>query len=368
MGRDSKLGCTIEPHQVEAYLRRRGFPDAHLLSLNPLGADTDSGLKSFGYGRPVLARFHSGGDDHAVVVRTMAPDPFGHDRRADRGDAMLLSFDTFNTIPRHIRAVDVGAFCADGEMLPMGRGEIFLITEYVEGALYADDLFRLEKCAAPTDGDRQRVVALAEYLVALHAEKVEPQLYIRHLRDTLGSGEGIFGLSDAYAEHPEVADAARLEAIEKKAVGWRWKMRSHASRACRTHGDFHPFNILFREGVDFSVLDCSRGAAGEAADDLTCLSINFLFFALDDHGRFDGALRELWDVFWTTYLTQSGDREVLRWVAPYFTWRALVLASPVWYPDLAPAVREHLLRFAEQLLDGAAFRPDAINEFFEGGA
>ena len=34
------------------------------------------------------------------------------------------------------------------------------------------------------------------------------------------------------------------------------------------HGDFHPWNLLFREGVEFSVLDRSRGEWGEPADDV----------------------------------------------------------------------------------------------------
>jgi hypothetical protein len=132
-------------------------------------------------------------------------------------------------------------------------------------------------------------------------------------------------------------------------------------RARRTHGDFHPFNLLFRHGTDFSVLDCSRGAAGEPADDVTCLSINYLFFALCARGRFDGALRELWHIFWDTYLTASGDAEVLRWVAPFFTWRALVVASPVWYPHIDDGLRRRLLGFAQRLLDDASFTPATVD-------
>ena len=45
------------------------------------------------------------------------------------------------------------------------------------------------------------------------------------------------------------------------------------------HGDFHTWNILFREGTDFSVLDRSRGEWGEwgeAVDDVICLALNVL--------------------------------------------------------------------------------------------
>jgi adenylylsulfate kinase len=35
-------------------------------------------------------------------------------------------------------------------------------------------------------------------------------------------------------------------------------------------------------------------------------------------------------------------------IQPFYAWRGLVVASPVWYPDLAPSVRELLFRFIER--------------------
>jgi hypothetical protein len=292
----------------------------------------------------------------------MSPDPFGHDRRADRADLMLLAFDTFTGIPQHIRPLEVGAFDDDGALVPMATGEVWLATEYVEGRLYADDLDRLASSDAPEDGDVERAEALGRYLAGLHAERAPAEAWQRIVRDAVGSGEGIFGLCDSYpVDHP-VATLPRLAAIEAAAVRWRWRLRGRADRARRTHGDFHPFNLLFREGTDFSVLDCSRGAAGEPADDLTALSINYLFFALDRRGRFDGALRVLWDRFWSSWLTGTGDREVLEVVAPFFAWRGLVVASPVWYPGVADDVRDRLLRFVERLLAGEPFDPEGVDE------
>src|SRR5690606_17668872 len=143
------------------------------------------------------------------------------------------------------------------------------------------------------------------------------------------------GLCDSYPDGHPVATSQRLERIEKACVEWRWRLRGHGERACRTHGDFHPFNILFRADVDFTALDCSRGAVGEPADDVTCLSINYLFFALaSGRAQFDGPLRTLWDTFWARYLEVTGDHEILQMVAPFFAWRGLVVASPVWYPNV----------------------------------
>ncbi len=183
-------------------------------------------------------------------------------------------------------------------------------------------------------------------------------VYARALRDTVGSGEGVFGLTDSYPEGHPVATGERLRAIEHGVVDWRWRLRGLGRRARRTHGDFHPFNLLF-DGDELAVLDSSRGGAGDPADDVTCLAINFLFFALLHRGRFDGGGRDLWDRFFATY---GGDSELLAVVPPYFAWRGLVVASPVWYPTVPELVRDRLLRFVERLLRGAAFRPDRVDE------
>ncbi|MBI5507442.1 MAG: phosphotransferase [Deltaproteobacteria bacterium] len=364
MGRDATTATTIEPAQIQAYLRHAGFPDAIVKSLAPLGQKTQEGLKGFGYGRPLRVSFASGGATRDLVVRTMSPDPFGHNRRSARAETLILCFDTFNTFPGHIRATDIGAFTESGELLPMGRGEVFLVTEYVDGELYARDLSALQSAAAATDRDRNRAVALARYLAALHSQPAAPEEYGRAVRDLVGSGEGIFGLVDSYPKDLEIVPAARLRALEALVIDWRWRIKDRAHRARRTHGDFHPFNLLFRDGVDFSVLDCSRGAAGEAADDVTCLSINYLFFALTAHGKVDGPLLELWQLFWRTYLEASGDQELLEVVPPFFAWRALVLASPVWYPQVENATRDRLLVFAERLLAGTRFEPARVAELF----
>jgi len=361
MGRQDTDGTSISRAQVEAYLRRTGYTDAQVLNLRPLGNDTDGGVKSFGYGRPLRATFTSGGQERDLVFRTMSPDPFGHNRRSARIETLVLQFDTFNDIPRHIQAIDVGTFTEDGTMLPMGRGEAFLVTDYVDGALYADDLVALGDAEEASDRDLERARALATFLAELHAVKRGPEFYPRALRDTIGSGEGVFGLCDSYPPDLKVIPPERLNALEISLIRWRWKLRGATHRASRTHGDFHPFNILFRDGADFSVLDCSRGAVGEPADDLTCLSINYLFFALTSVAEFRGPLRQLWDTFWQVYLDASADHEVLGVVPPFFTWRALVLASPLWYPNVDDQVRDRLLTLCERLLAGEEFLPNEVD-------
>ena len=354
----------ITPEAVAMYLERRGYTDVRALSLEPLGADVDQDLKAHGYGHPIRVSFESMGRRRDLVLRTMRSDAHGHDRRSDRLSALVLCMDTFNAVPKHTRASDVGAFDEAGQLISLPAGEPYLVTEYAPGQLYADDLARLRGANRAPIKDRSRAVLLADYLARLHSTPRPFRAYRRAIRDTIGHGEGIFGIIDTFPNLDSVP-AERLQRIEQAAAAWRWKLRPHENRCRRTHGDFHPFNLLFTDQDDLTVLDCSRGAAGEPADDVTCLGINYMFFALAHSGRFDGALRELWSDFWTTYLERTEDTEVLTLVAPFFTWRALVLASPTWYPDLQESARHILLRFAERLLDGAPFLPDRVEELLK---
>jgi hypothetical protein len=362
--RDSSGGAAAQimpgREQIEAYLANRGHVDPKVQRMTPIGA-LDTSDKAYGYGRPLLVEFSSNQQPHRVVLRTMSPSPFGHDRRADRAEGMILSFDQFSSIPRHVRALDVGFLSEDGTLHSAGSGEPFLLTEYAEGTLYADTLHTLTAMEVIQPADAHRVEALAEYLADLHrTPQGNRSAYVRSVRDLVGHGEGVFGLCDAYSEDDLIAPPKRLEAIEKKLVEWRWRLRTHTRRVRMTHGDFHPFNILFVEGSDFCLLDASRGGLGDPADDVTCLAINFLFGALQTRDTFCGPFRTLWSLFWSRYLNRVGDRSVLGFVAPFFAWRALVLACPVWYPSAKAEVRERLLTFVERLLDGAPFEPEHL--------
>ena len=128
-------------------------------------------------------------------------------------------------------------------------------------------------------------------------------------------------------------DQALLKRIELLCAEWRWRVKDRSHRLCRVHGDFHPWNILFREGADFTVLDRSRGEWGDPADDVSTMTINYLFFSLQRTGRLEGDMEKMFALFWENYLAGTGDREMLDVIAPFYAWRGLVIASPVWYPE-----------------------------------
>jgi hypothetical protein len=85
------------------------------------------------------------------------------------------------------------------------------------------------------------------------------------------------------------------------------------------------------------------------------MAINYLFFSLQAHGHLAGPFKELWQQFFETYLSATGDQEMLRVIPPYFVWRALVLASPLWYPTLDTGVRRQLFGFIDRLLEIEVF-------------
>lgn len=358
----------LKKSALEAYLKARFGPSAELLAYGPIGKETSgSRYKQYGYGAPVRLTFCQGDQTRRVVLGTMSPGPFGHEHPADRAQAMLWDYDCYGRLPGHIAALDVGAFTEDDALMSVAKAkEFFLLTQWSDGETYHKDLERLASAKKPTALDRKRTEALAGYLATIHRKKhKDPQLYRRRLRELLGHGECIMGLTDSYPDRFAFITEELLQRIEVACNVWRWRLRGKHARLSQVHGDFHPWNVLFRRGADFSVLDRSRGEWGEPADDVTSMSINYLFFSLCRHGSLKGALEVVFRSFWDRYLLESRDQGVLETTAPFFAFRGLVLASPLWYPKLTVTVRRKIFRFIENVLATSRFDPADINRYCE---
>ncbi len=336
------------------------MPGARVVAWQPIGHDAggDETLKAQGYAKVMKVQLRrADGSDAAVVFHLATADDFGHDRRADRAANQLLAFDTFSSIPQQAQALDVGALTHDGRLVSLAdAGELYLVTEWAEGEVYAADLRRLATGPA-TELDLARLDALAKVLAELHAHRVErPAAYTRAVRDLVGSGEGLAGIVDGFGDGAPGAPRARLDALERRCLAWRHRLKGRVERLRRTHGDFHPFNLLFAPGHAVpTLLDASRGAAGDPADDVACLGLNFLFFSLG-HEATARALRDAWRRWWER-CARSGEVDVLEAAAPYLAWRALVVTNPAWYPHLGEGDRHRLLTFAERALEAPRFDP-----------
>jgi hypothetical protein len=331
--------------------------------VTPLGGGRQ-GDKGYGYGIPLRLDYELDGVARRAVIESVRPGPFGHEHMADRAQLMLWAHRAFGTLPRHVRSLDVGAVRESGALAPLGDvDELFMLAEFVDGSEYADDLLRIRASGVLLPQDSERSGALCDYLVDMHALRgTDPGLYTRRIRELVGHGECIFGVSDSYPSGGPV-DAQVLQSIEQRCLAWRWKLRGRSSRLCQVHGDFHPWNILFRDGADFTVLDRSRGEWGEAADDVACLTLNYLFFSLQRSGRLEGAFERLFRGFWERYLERSGDAGIAEVVAPFFAFRGLVMANPVWYPALSDALRRKVLHFCLAVLDEGRFEPAKANRY-----
>jgi len=322
----------LKTEQLAGYLSSVFGEHVTVLRVLTLGSPEHETLKEYGYGTPVRVDYEIGGHTRgSAVVHTIRQGPFGHEHMADRAQILLWENQAFNRLPCHVRSLDVGGFRADGSIVSLGEvEELCLLTEYVEGQNYSLDLERIRDGGVLTDLDLARADALCDYLVAIHAKPVDNSgLYTRHIRELLGNSECIMGLTDSYSHHPLIT-ADLLQEIEHRCVRWRWQIKGLAHRLRQIHGDFHPWNILFRSGVDFRLLDRSRDEYGDPADDLTSLTLNYFFFSLQRSGRLEGPLETLFFHFWNRYLEKSGDREILRVVAPFFAFRGLVIGSPLW--------------------------------------
>lgn len=356
----------LSKQALERYLRTRFGPEATLLSYGRIGKPGSRGEeKRYGYGTPVKLTFRVGRRVRSSVLETMKPGPFGHEHMADRAQAILWDYESYGRLPRHVKALDVGAFDGRQALFSVADArEFFVLNEWAEGITYHRDLARLARGAVLRTLDRARTIALARYLARIHAKKRrDADLYRRRLRELIGHGECIMGLTDSYPARCGFITGDLLRTVEETCNRWRWRLRDKANRLSQVHGDFHPYNVLFRTGTDFSVLDRSRGEWGEPADDVTAMTMNYLLNSLIRWGRLQGPFEILFRLFWDTYLEASGDKEVTGTAAPFYAFRGLVVASPLWYPNLPMEVRRSLFHFIENVLDVPRFAPDRVNEY-----
>jgi Ser/Thr protein kinase RdoA (MazF antagonist) len=360
---------------LATYLSRVLDAPVEVVAVRPLGGPGGGGTdpKGFGYGVPLEVECVAGGSvRNFVMARTRVAQGFGHDYPADRAWQALYGHRAYNGFPRHVRSLDVGFIAQSGALSSVAdASEFFQLVEKAEGRLYWLDLDRLlTEPLRPLDQARAR--ELGCFLARAHElRRAEPTLYQRHVRELIGHGECLMGILDSYPHPYPPLPPDVCEAIERDAVSWRWRLRGRTHRLARVHGDFHPWNLLFREGTDFSVLDRSRVEWGEPADDVSALGINYLFFGLrkaqaDGRPGVAEPFLTLFRAFLEAYAEASRDRELPEVLPPFLAFRALVIAHPRWYPNLTLETRHALIGFARALMAGGPFAPERVQELLGG--
>ena len=368
----------INEKAITAYVLNR-FRDIVNVEIRKLG----SGVQGSGF----LVEMQTKEGFRSYVVKSLLSEGFGHDYPSDRAAVFLQDLDEYANLPNHVKATDVLAEMEDGTVKSIGGAkEYYLMMEKVEGRDYFQDLADFAEKKSLDNRDIAKVRAMATYLSAIHAVKKESKtLYWRKLRDTVGHGECLMGVFDIYPDgtlpYEEMTD------IVKKSVDWTYKLKPKHKRLSQIHGDFHPGNIWFRgkrvmghgsEGqgdtedknseneIDFVLLDRSRGPWGEPADDLTAMTINYIFFSIRNHGDVRGAYLEGLKLFFNEYIRFSGDQEIVEVTAPFFAFRCAVVANPIFYPDLSAEARTKIFNFARAVLLAERFEVEKVNEYLSG--
>jgi aminoglycoside phosphotransferase (APT) family kinase protein len=271
-------------------------------------------------------------------------------------------------MPRHIQAIDVAGETDDRLISLKEAGEFYLFMEEAEGGAYFKDLNAILERGELTEVDRNRAQALAHFLAEIHAVKYVGEnsetLYRRRIRDLIGHGECIMGIIDAY-DRTEFTTDRELMDYAGKCLSWWGKIRNNSERLCRVHGDYHPGNIWFH-GDDFTLLDRSRGSWGEPACDVSCLGINYIYYAVKERGTFEGPFAELFRLFLRTYLEETSDHGFFEVTQPFFAFRVLVLANPKFYPDDTAETKRKLLNLGHSVLETEKFDPEKISGYMEG--
>jgi serine/threonine protein kinase len=270
-------------------------------------------------------------------------------------------------MPKHVRATDVVGESSDRLISVKDAREFYIFMEEADGVSYFEDLDAILKRGRLNDLDRERARMLAHFIADVHALRYSGEdaktLYRRRIRDLIGHGECIMGIIDAY-DPVDFTTGRELVAYAGKSLNWWGKIRDKGERLCSVHGDYHPGNIRL-QGNDFVLLDRSRGSWGEPADDVSCLGMNYIHYAVKDRGTFEGPFAELFRIFLDAYLEKTRDEGLFEVSQPFFAFRVLVIANPKFYPDDTSETKRKLIDFGFSVLETARFEPEKISAYLE---
>jgi hypothetical protein len=327
-------------NKVESYLKERFGGKTRLIAMEPLGEGV--------HGTAYRVRFEGPEGENRQIMKTLFHSRFGHDHYSDRAQVLLLAHANFNEMPRHVRATDV-------------VGE-------AGGSSYFEDLDSILERGGLNDLDRERARMLACFIADVHAMKYDGDdaktLYRRRIRDLIGHGECIMGIIDAY-EPVDFTTDSELVSYATESLKWWGRIRDMKERLSNVHGDFHPGNIRLQENA-FMLLDRSRGSWGEPADDVSCLAMNYIHYAVKDRGTFEGPFADLFRIFLDAYLEKTGDDFFFNVSQPFFAFRVLVIANPKFYPDDTKETKRKLIDFGFSVLKEERFEPGRIADYLEG--
>jgi len=363
-----KIIFEIDKSSLENYFSEIFSKSVHLINLKKVG----EGFHNVGY----LAVFNIDGEIRKILLRIVRGDKgWGHEYLSDRASILLLQHELLNSAPKgkSPKSIDVACLNKSGRFVSMGNAIEFInFTELVdekEYPSYSNDLFKIAKSRMVTEKDIKKCRIIADYLAELHSmKKKNDALYKRHLRDLIGHGEMLMGVIDTYPNPKklEFVSSEELMQIEIKVVEWRNKIKHMNNRLSRIHGDMHPFgNVRFNKDDSILVMDFSREKFGEPADDISSLSINYIFFSVWHYGEFIEPYKILLNEFFSRYAKRTEDKDLFKVLPPFYAFRGLVVAHPLYYPDLEVKKRRMMINFILNVLKSKKFEIDKIEKYLQ---
>lgn len=342
-----------------AYLQERFGPKISLAGIERLGRGI--------HGTAYLLRIKTPHGEKNLVMKTLFPSRFGHDHFSDRAQVLLLAHANYNEMQQHVKSIDVVGE-SPSRLIPLKDvQEFYILMDEAKGDPYFNDLNVALVRGRITDHDTERAKILAYFLAKIHAIKYHGEnskiLYRRRIRDLIGHGECIMGIIDTYDQVEFITNQELID-YAGKCLPWWGRIRNKSERLCQVHGDYHPGNIWFH-GDDFTLLDRSRGSWGEAADDVSCLGVNYIYYAIKDRGTFEGPFAELFRIFLKSYFENIPDGELFEVIQPFFAFRILVIANPIFYPDDTDETRRKLFNFGHSVLETKTFEIEKISDYIE---
>ena len=342
------------------------------------GKITDINIQKLGegcVGTGFALNFKVNGNTHKKILKTLFTSNLGMDHFSDRAGSLLLAHSHYSKIPNHIASADVCGITKEGKIISVGNAqEFFILMEEAQGKDMFKDFERVAKTNVLTSEDRTRILQLSDFLAKLHQEKPTlnlNSLYKRCLRNVIGGNTSIMSIIDMYPQEVKWVSKEEINHLLQASILFWSTHKFNEGRLCHTHGDFHPGNIWFKDAENFTLLDRSGQTYGEAADDLTAFSVNFIFYSLKERGEFSGAAKEGFHLFWKNYLSKTDDSEIFNLAPPFFALRAMVVANPIFYsddffgsPENAHKIRRSLFNFALQMVQDGKCNLEQIETYF----
>ena len=82
-----------------------------------------------------------------------------------------------------------------------------------------------------------------------------------------------------------------------------------------------------------------------------------------DGKELDADFKGLFELFFGVYLDKMGDDELLVVIQPFYAFRGLVVASPVWYPNISLETRRKSFNFIKNVLDAEEFDYKGVSRY-----